>query len=59
MKKFSQLIQSHPARFYLVLFLFLIAPAVGLYPLAKAGNQVGMGVFLALIILANIAALFS
>jgi hypothetical protein len=59
MKKISQFIQSHPARFFLILFLFMITPAVSLYPLAKSGNQLGMGVFLVLIILANIAALFS
>ena len=54
-----RMIRSHPARFYLILFIFLIIPALILYPLAQSGNQVGMGIFLALIILANGAALLS
>ncbi len=58
MKNISQKIRSHPARFYLILFLFLIIPAVVLYPLAESESQVGMGIFLALIILANLTALF-
>jgi hypothetical protein len=58
MKKLSQQIRAHPARTYLALFLLMILPAVVLYPLGRSGNQVGMGVFLALIILANIATTF-
>lgn len=59
MNKLIQIIRSHPARFYLVLFLLMMLPAAILYPLAVSGNQFGMGFFLALIILANIATLFS
>jgi len=59
MKKLTQKFRSHPARAYLALFLCLMVPAVILYPVAQSGNQVGMGFFLALIILANFAALFS
>ena len=58
MKKLVQHFRSHPARTYLALFLFMILPAVVLYPLARSGNPVGMGIFLALVILANIAATF-
>lgn len=59
MNKLIQAIRSHPARFYLALFLFLIIPAIILYPLAESGSLVGMRIFLALIIGANIAALIS
>jgi len=59
MNKLIQSIRSHPARFYLALFLFLIIPAIILYPLAESGSLVGMTIFLALIIGANIAALIS
>ena len=58
MNRIIQSIRSHPARFYLVLFLLLIIPALVLYPLAESGSLVGMTLFLALIILANAAALF-
>ena len=59
MNKLTQYIQSHPARFFLVLFLLMIIPAIILYSLAESGSLVGMGIFLALIIGANTAALFS
>jgi hypothetical protein len=59
MNKLIQNIRSHPARFYLVLFLLMILPAIILYSLAMSGSLVGMGFFLALIIAANIAALFT
>jgi NADH:ubiquinone oxidoreductase subunit 3 (subunit A) len=58
MNRIIQSIRSHPARFYLVLFILLIIPALVLYPLAESGSQIGMALFLALIILANAAALF-
>jgi hypothetical protein len=54
MKKFTQRLRSHPARTYLALFLLMILPALGLFPLARSGNQIGIGFFLVLIILANI-----
>ena len=57
MNRILQNLRSHPARFYLVLFILLIIPALILYPLAESDSQVGMGFFLALIILANGAAL--
>ena len=57
MKRILQNLRSHPARFYLVLFILLIIPALLLYPLAESGSQVGMGLFLFLIVLANGAAL--
>jgi hypothetical protein len=59
MSKLIQNFRSHPARFYLALFLLMIIPAIILYPLAESGSLVGMGIFLALIIGGNIAALFS
>ena len=59
MKRLLQTIRSHPARFFLILFVLLIIPALVLYPLAESGNQIGMGILLALIILANTAALIS
>lgn len=59
MNKLIQAIRSHPARFSLALFLTLIIPAIILYPLAESGSLVGMGIFLAFIILANLAALLS
>jgi hypothetical protein len=55
MKKIIQIVRSNPARVFLILFLLLIIPALILYPLAEAGNQAGMGITLALIILANVA----
>ena len=58
MKEFIQRLRSHPARFYLVVFLLLIIPALLLYPLANAGGQGGMIFFLALIVLANTAVFF-
>lgn len=58
MKRIIQSIRSHPARFYLALFILLIIPALLLYPVAESGDGVGMGFLLALIILANGAALF-
>lgn len=58
MKNIIQLIRSYPIRVYLILFFLLIIPALILYPLAESGSQVGMGLFLVLIILANIAAMF-
>lgn len=58
MKQFIQRLRSHPARFYLAVFLSLIIPAVILYPLANAGEQGGMVFFLVLIILSNTAVLF-
>lgn len=58
MNRIIQSIRSHPARFYLALFILLIIPALVLYPLAESGSQTGMALFLALIILANAATLF-
>jgi len=59
MKNLLRVIRSHPARFFLVLFLLMILSAVLLYPLAASDSRFGMGFFLALIILANAATLFS
>jgi len=58
MKRIIQWVQSHSSGFYLVLFILLIVPALVLFPLAESGSSVGMVLFLALIILANAAALF-
>lgn len=58
MKRIIQWVQSHSSGFYLVLFILLIVPALVLFPLAESGSSVGMALFLALIILANAAALF-
>ncbi len=59
MNRIIQSIRSRPARFFLVLFLLLILPALILYPMAESGSQVGMGFALALIVLANIMVLFA
>ncbi|HDD55657.1 MAG TPA: hypothetical protein ENG59_05405 [Chloroflexi bacterium] len=58
MKRIIQWVRSHSSGFYLVLFILLIVPALVLFPLAESGSSVGMALFLALIILANAAALF-
>jgi hypothetical protein len=59
MNKILEIIRSHPARFFLVLFFSLIIPAVVLYPLGVRDSQTGMAICLAVIILANSATLFS
>jgi hypothetical protein len=59
MNKILESIRSYPGRFFLILFLLLIIPAVLLFPMAQSESQTGMGICLALIILANGAVLFS
>jgi len=59
MNKIIHIVRSHPGRVFLILFLLLIIPALVLYSLAEAGNQAGMGITLAMIILANVAVLFT
>ena len=53
MNKVLQIIRSHPARFFFILFCLLIIPALVLFPMAESGSQAGMGFCLTLIILAN------
>ena len=57
MNDLIQWVRSHPARFYLAIFILLILPAIGLFPLAQADNSFGMALFMLVIVLANIAAL--
>jgi len=59
MNRIIKTIRSRPARFFLVLFLLLILPALILYPMAESGSQIGMAFALALIVLANILVLFA
>ena len=58
MKKNIPSLKFHPAIYYLVVFLLMIIPALLLFPVAEAENQVGMIIFLGLVILANLAATF-
>ena len=58
MNKIIHSLKSHPALYYLVVFLLMIIPALLLFPSAKGENQVGMIIFLGLVILANLTAIF-
>jgi NADH:ubiquinone oxidoreductase subunit 3 (subunit A) len=54
MKKIILFLNSRPALYYLILFLVMIVPALLLFPTAEGENQLGMIVFLGLVILANL-----
>jgi len=58
MKKIIVSLKSDPALYYLVVFLLMIIPALLLFPAAEGENQVGLIIFLGLVILANLAAIF-
>jgi hypothetical protein len=58
MNKITTFLKSHPALYYLVVFLLMIIPALLLFPAAEGENQIGLIVFLGLVILANLAAVF-
>jgi len=58
MKKIIASLKSHPALNYLVVFLLMIIPALLSFSAAEGNNQVGMIIFLGLVILANLAAIF-
>ncbi|MCJ7733376.1 MAG: hypothetical protein MUP11_02410 [Anaerolineales bacterium] len=49
-------LKSNPALLYLVIFLLMILSGILLYPIAAGDNQIGMAVFLGLIVLGNILA---
>ncbi|HDN04576.1 MAG TPA: hypothetical protein ENF27_01395 [Chloroflexi bacterium] len=58
MNKIILPLKSHPALYYLVVFLVMIIPALLLFLAAEGENKVGMIIFLGLVILANLAAIF-
>ena len=58
MNKTTTFLKSHPSLYYLVVFLFMIIPALLLFPAVEGENQIGLIVFLGLVILANLAAVF-
>ena len=58
MNKIIRFLRSHPALNYLVIFLLMIVSALLLFLAAESGWQTGMFVFLGLVILANLAAVF-
>jgi len=58
MNKITAFLRSNPALYYLVVFLLMIIPALLLFPAAEGENQIGLIVFLGLVILANLAAVF-
>jgi len=58
MNKISAFLKSHPALYYLMVFLLMIIPALLLFPAAEGENQIGMTFFLGLVIMANLAAVF-
>ena len=58
MNKIILSLRSYPALCYLVVFLLMIIPALLLFPAAEGENQIGMIIFLGLVILANLAAIF-
>ena len=58
MNKIISYLKSHPALLYLAVFLLMIIPAILLFPAAEGENQIGLIVFLGLVILANLAAVF-
>jgi len=58
MKKISTFLKSQPALYYLVVFLLMIIPALLLFPAAEGDNQLGLIIFLGLVVLANLAAVF-
>jgi len=58
MNKITAFLRSYPALYYLVVFLLMIIPALLLFLAAEGENQIGLIVFLGLVILANLAAVF-
>ena len=58
MKKIIHSLKSHPAMYYLVVFLLMVIPALLLFQAANGENQIGMVIFLGLVILANLAVVF-
>jgi len=58
MNKITAFLKSHPALYYLMVFLLMIIPSVLLYPAADGESQIGTIFFLGLVILANLVAVF-
>ena len=58
MNKISTFLKSQPVLYYLIVFLLMIIPALLLFPAAEGENKIGSIVFLGLVILANLAAVF-
>ena len=58
MKMISTFLKSQPALYSLVVFLLMIIPALLLFPAAEGDNQLGLIIFLGLVVLANLAAVF-
>ncbi len=59
MNKIISTIRSRPPWFYLVIFLMMIAPGVLLFFVAEGDSQIGMTIFLSLIVLGNSLTAFS
>lgn len=57
MKKIIPFLKSNPALFYLVLFLFMIVPALLLFHAAEAGSQPGMVILLTMVAAANLSSI--
>jgi hypothetical protein len=55
MKKIISFLRSKPALFYLIIFLFMIVPALLLFLAADESSQPGMVILLALVALANLS----
>jgi len=58
MKKIKAFLKSHPALYYLLVFLLMIVPALLLFQTAKGENRIGTVIFLGIVIIANLAAVF-
>jgi hypothetical protein len=58
MKKIKAFLKSHPALNYLLVFLLMIVPALLLFQTTKGENRIGTVIFLGIVIIANLAAVF-
>ena len=56
MNKITAFLKSHPVLYYLVVFLLMIIPALLLFLAAEGENQIGMIIFLGVVIMTNLAA---
>ncbi len=56
MKDFLAGFRKKPSLVYLVLFLLMIIPALGLYGTAESNQHIGLVILLVFVILANLAA---
>lgn len=56
MKKIIPLLKNQPALKYLVIFLLMIVPSLLLFTAAESESQIGLSIFLGIVILANLFA---